>query len=63
MFENNHEQIKKIDCIENLKRIYETTTLLNGEKYDLQKMYDKGYSDAIKNRDILDKIFINNNNI
>lgn len=40
------------------KKTNELSTLLYKEKYDFYELYEKGYNDTVKNRKILDKIFL-----
>jgi len=39
-------------------QVTDYTTLFSREKYDFSKLYDNGYNDAKKNKEVLDKIFV-----
>jgi len=64
---NNRSRIKNF-----LKKIFrfppsfhvsDYTTLFSKNKYNLYELYDKGYNDAKKNKELLDEIFLHGNNL
>ena len=47
----------------NLKILYDTTSLINGHKYNLSELYYQGYLNSQQNKNILDEIFLNDSNL
>jgi hypothetical protein len=41
-----------------MKNIHDYTTLFSKDQYQFDEIFDKGYADSHKNKDILDKIFV-----
>jgi hypothetical protein len=47
----------------NLKILYDTTSLINGHKYNLSELYLQGYTNSHENKHILDEIFYDGDTI